>query len=234
MMRYVPIGVAVVLIVVSAYVQGKWSERWGYFPELAEFAQRVGDVPMVIGQWKGEAIPEPTEAIKKVAGAVGSLSRTYRNSAGDQVSIFIVCGRLQDVFYHTPDRCYPAAGFDMADEIVRERIETPAGIAEFYTTNFTKSEPTHTQNLRLYWSWSANGPWSAPSTPKWSFAGQRALYKVYVVTPFTKKEDNTDKNPATDFIRVLMPELQQAFFPNAPVTAPAVKTPAAETEEEAA
>lgn len=215
MQRYLAIGAALLIIVGAAIVQGMWSERWSQFPELQLFADRVNNVPLEIGTWKGEELPPTDAKVLKMAGAVGSLSRTYTNPAGEQVSIFIVCGRLGDVFYHTPDRCYPSQGFEMMKEKSRERLETGDTTSEFYTTEFQKSDVNGAHAQRIYWTWSAHGAWEAPEHEKVAFAGQRALFKLYVVTPITRRGDSSDtRDPATDFIRVLIPELNKAFFPD--------------------
>src|ERR1044072_9423206 len=103
MNRYMPVAAAIVLIGATAYIQGVWTERWSDFPELELYAKQLKNVPMNIGAWRGEDMKD-TDTNKKVlelAGAVGSLSRTYVNDRNDKVSIFIVCGRLDDVFFHT-------------------------------------------------------------------------------------------------------------------------------------
>lgn len=215
MNRYLPVAAAVVLIVITAIVQGTWTERWGQFPELALYAEQMKKVPMQIGDWVGEDTPE-TDTNKRVlelAGAVGSLSRVYRNERNEQVSIFVVCGRLDDVFFHTPDRCYPAAGFETNGEVTKQSIEIGSEVAQFKTAMFLKADPGGNQNLRIYWSFNGSGPWVAPDEHRWSFAGQRALYKIYVVAPASGRDVSMDQNPAVDFIHVLMPELNKAFEP---------------------
>jgi hypothetical protein len=118
------------------------------------------------------------------------------------------------VFYHTPDRCYPAAGFEMQSEPQREVFEVPGGDAQFFTAAFLKSEPTGTQAERGYWSWTADGKWVAPSNAKLSFAGERALYKMYVfgTIPSSGKE-RTDQDFCADFIRAFVPALNTALRP---------------------
>lgn len=210
--RIIPIAVAIALIVGTAIVQGVWTERWGTFPELELFAEQLPNVPENIGEWTGEEAPETDKRILEIAGAVGSLSRVYRNERGETVSVFIVCGRLMDVFHHTPDRCYPAAGFETVGEKIKQVVETNDGPAQFRTATFLKAEPGGNQMLRIYWSFNGSGPWVAPDEYRWSFAGQRALYKIYVVSSVSGS-DSPDQNPAVDFIRVLMPELTKAFAP---------------------
>jgi hypothetical protein len=211
-LRYYPVAVVVVLIYATGKIQGAWTERWGEFPELALYAEQLKNVPKEIGgDWNGEDT-QSTDANKRIleiAGAVGSLSRVYRNDRNEQVSVFVVCGRLEDVFFHTPERCYPAAGFESNGEVSNQRIEFGSDVADFKTATFLKSDPGGNQNLRIYWSFNADGKWVAPEEHRWSFAGQRAMYKVYVSAPVTSR----DQNPALEFIQVLIPELNKALEP---------------------
>jgi hypothetical protein len=216
MQRYLPIVAAAALMIGAAAIQGSWTERWKAFPELELYAEQLKRVPMEFGEWKGETAPATDQRILDLAGAVGSLSRTYRNDRNEAVSVFIICGRLTDIFQHSPDRCYPAAGFEITGEKINQSVETGNGVAEFITTTFMKADPSGNQNLRIYWDWCADGTWKAPMRPKdykWVFAGQRAIYKLYVVTPNVGREVAADQNPAVDFIRVLIPELDRAFAP---------------------
>jgi hypothetical protein len=215
MNRYLPVAAAVVLIGFTAVVQGIWTERWGEFPELEIYASRLKDVPMQIGDWIGEEVPEtPTSRrILDYAGAVGSLARNYRNDRNQQVQVFIVCGRFDDVFAHTPDRCYPAAGFESGGDITQYSVEIGSEVAEFKTSTYLKSEPSGNQNLRIYWTFNANGPWIAPEQHRLEFAGARAIYKLYVVVPSSGGEIPVDRNAAIDFIHLLIPELNEVFEP---------------------
>src|SRR5436309_2144589 len=104
---------AIGLMLGAALLQGKWSERWGEFPELQAFADRIKNVPLDIGDWHGVNLEDMDTRTMNAAGAVGSLSReyTHRVNRESKIRMHIVCGRMIDVFFHTPDRCYPANGF---------------------------------------------------------------------------------------------------------------------------
>ena len=79
--------------------------------ESVPMAERLQDLPLKLDEWVGEDT-ESNERELKAAGAVGHVSRTYRNTrTGQHVSVFIVTGHSRDISVHTPDRCYPAAGF---------------------------------------------------------------------------------------------------------------------------
>jgi EpsI family protein len=215
-MVYVPIAVAVVLMVSAGYVQGVWSERWSTFPELEILSDQLKAVPQVVGDWRGTDAEKMDEQVKKIAGAEGTLTRTYANSAGEEVQVSIICGRLQHVTDHTPDRCYPAAGFEMESEPVRDVIDYQGGSGEFFTTSFMKSEAAGRQAVRGYWAWSGDGEWAASDNPKFSFAGQQhALYKLYVFAnvPSGANKRPSDQDFCKEFIRQFIPTLNASLKP---------------------
>lgn len=214
---YIPLALLASVIIAGGYVQGRWTDRWSDVPVADVLAEQLDNVPMDIGGWRGEDGEEPSQRILDQAGASGSLTRVYQNARGDSAHIFIVCGRMRDVIGHTPDGCYPASGFDMVGEPEQQSVQISGREpAVFFTTTFVKSDPTGSQRLRVYWTWCGSDGWKAPRDARSEFAGDRAIYKLYVVTP----TDESDKggaterpNPATGFIPVLIPELERVFEP---------------------
>lgn len=235
-MKYLPIGLAVVVMLFAGVIQGWISERWGTFPELQKFAEQLQKIPVDFGEWKGEDGEKSNEKILKIAGAEGELVRTYRNAAGEEVQMSIICARLQDIFAHSPERCFPAAGFEMLGNPEPAVFETADGSAEFFTTSFKKSEATATHEVRGYWSWSGNGQWVAPKNPKLEFAGQQhALYKLYVFANQGTKQRTTDRDYVKEFIKDFIPALNKSLRP-AMIEAGRIKedTPAEKPEVAAA
>ena len=48
-----------------------------------------------------------------MAGAVGYISRLYKNPGkGLEISVLLLSGLPGDITTHTPDACYPGAGYD--------------------------------------------------------------------------------------------------------------------------
>lgn len=214
LMLVLPVAAAVLMMGVSCYYQGIWSERWGEFPELQIFAEQLPQVPMDVGEWHATDAGQSDARVKQISGAAGELNRIYKNPSGEEVRVMIMCARFRDIFYHTPDRCYPAAGFEMLNEPQREVIDLAGGgEAQFFTTTFRKSEPTGTHEERGFWSWSADGEWLAPSNEKITFAGTRALYKIYVFGNIPPGNRRSDHDFCTDFIRVFMPAVTTALRP---------------------
>jgi len=231
MNKIIPIAVAVVLLIGGAIMQGKLSERWSTFPELAESAKALDKTPLDVGEWRGEEGPQLDERTKQTAGAVGAVNRRYSNTTlNETVTVDLVSGRPHDMYFHTPDRCYPAAGFERGGKQQSVKIE---GIdAEFFTNTYIKSEPNGITNLRVYWAWSNDGKWTAPDDFKWKYGGNPSLYKLYVLVPVNNRDQSIDHNAATEFIRAFLPELQKTVFSN--VKAPAQSAPTTPAKEPAA
>jgi hypothetical protein len=72
LMTVLPIAAAVLLMGVSCYYQGMWSERWGEFPELKIFTEQLKEVPMNVGEWQGKDEAATDARILKIAGAAGA------------------------------------------------------------------------------------------------------------------------------------------------------------------
>ena len=213
-MRSIPIAIAVVVMIVSAVVQGVWDERWTKFPELKEYAARLDNVPKDVGDWKGEVVTESDEEILKAAGAERILTITYHNTSTNEiVHMNLVCARLQDIFYHTPERCYRAHGFEQVTDTSERSVDCGAMKADFKTATFKRTTETSKENLRIFWSWTANGPWGSPSNPKWTYKGQPVLYKIYVENAADEGGGAVEGSPSIKFIRAFMPELNKGLFP---------------------
>jgi len=206
-----PIAAAVLLMGVSCYYQGMWSERWGTSPEMLIYPQQLHEVPLTVGEWEGIDIGESDDRTKEISGSRGEFNRVYKNASGEEVNVMLMCAHFRDIFSHTPEICYPAAGF----EILNPPEQVVIDDSEFFTTTFRKSDNVNgTRDERGYWSWSADGKWYAPEDERGRFAGERALYKLYVFTTVPTREGaRSDKDISSDFIRAFMPAVQTALRP---------------------
>ena len=70
-----------------------------------------------------------------MAGAVGQISRVYTNpTKGLTVSVLLLCGLPGNISTHTPDVCYPGAGYTLGNgERFVHRYGVPEQAAEFQT-----------------------------------------------------------------------------------------------------
>jgi hypothetical protein len=208
------IAAAVILIVGAGLVHGKWTNRWAQSPALTELVRRFDSVPMVIGDWQGRAFELPA-LDRAMAGAVACLSREYSNPArGITFSVLLLGGLPGKISTHTPDVCYTGAGFTLDSPVpFTYRYGPDATVAEFKTALAIRGG-TNPSTLRIFWGWNASKGWSAPDDPRWKFAANPALCKLYIVRETAGVAGDPQNDPCNDFLKVLLPELDRLVFTN--------------------
>jgi hypothetical protein len=227
-----PVALAAILIALHAIPQGMWSRRWSQgdvTEEQKAFAARLENIPTSLGDW--DSVPmKVSDRELAASGSIGSFSRTFQNRISPEkvVQVFIVCGSSYDVTMHTPDQCYVLSGFEEAES--QEPYIIPSKVGEAFSTNRFKRGSTldGAQHLRIFWSFSSDGEWVNPTTPKFSLMSAPALYKIYAITEVAGEATRASDSPAVPFLQELMPLLTSALFPaNATKPAPGEETPVA-------
>jgi hypothetical protein len=206
---------AIVALIAAGLVNGVWIDRWNLSSEPGASAAKLERIPMEIGEWKAPGnreIDDQTKAIGEIAGYMG---RVYSSHSGSDVACMIVCGRPGAIAAHTPDVCFVGQNQTMLKN-QRTTVEIGAGEneAQFYTAIFKKSESGIPSYTRAFWSWSADGAWTAPDNPRLNFLGKQVLYKLYVTYPVADEEDKLEEGAGADFIKVLLPGLHSVLFGN--------------------
>ena len=162
------------------------------FP-LKEFPKTLGDWHEVEGT---EIALDPQ--IARIAGSSDHLVRTYVNSRnGEQVSVMILYGLAYLVWPHTPDACYPAAGFKSVPpsrDVDIDVPETPIK-ARFRELNFAKYQTGAGIYQQVYYSLRNAGEWGLNLENNWkSFRYNPGMFKVQVqrqVAAVGKAENNS-------------------------------------------
>jgi hypothetical protein len=220
MTRYLPIALGVLVIVGLTIPQIKMSDRFSGSNISAEQGRELlKQVPTEIGDWKGEDL-EITDEVRKTAGAVGAVSRTYRNvRTGDEVRLWLVVGHARDISAHTPDICFPASGLTpkAAENSLYPFVFPDQPEAPFWTNTFIKEDAiTGRQLVRVFWAWFNPKPdgkvaWEAPSNPRWSFGNTRALYKMYFTSTMRDPAETTEQSSCVRFAREFMPVVEDVL-----------------------
>lgn len=227
---------AILLVVGVTIVQGMWTDRWGKQDDggrlktAAEMLERA--FPRKFGEWSMEKELESDPKELERAGAVGHISRVYRHArTKTPISAFVVCASPHDASGHTPDRCYPGAGFEIAEAEHRHSVALPeGGEAETFTGTFRKSG----QTLRVFWTYGVRSPkpeadsaapaastdqadaaaekthklrWIAPGIARIALNGEPAVYKLYAILDQTKMTGSQATFECTDFLASLLPAL---------------------------
>lgn len=226
--------VAAGIILAGAIVEGYWSLRWGPRTEwlLEPLAQAVKDTPRVAGDWIADQASEPDPRVLEISGAHALFQATYREETqGDHVTVYLISGWSRDVSVHTPDACYPGAGFVMetspqpftltygANFDANEESAPGLRQADLTTAVFTKTEPTGVTRLRVFWTWNDGRSWQSPRFPRWTFGGRRPLVKLYLVAespPGLPTHESAALRLATVLLPILDRQLEKAFTSHPP------------------
>lgn len=206
------LGVGAVVAVTA--VQGVLTERWGgkdIAGELRRDADLLeGSFPKEFGPWQMVSETEADPAQLKAAGAVGHISREYKNTdTGVRIGVFVVCATPRDASGHTPDRCYPSAGFEIAEQEHRELIPLVDGSkAEAFSGCFKKPG----ESLRIMWTYAATGKWMAPQIARIELANFPAVYKLYAIVDETGMPRGEGTRVGVQFLADLIPEFDRLIF----------------------
>jgi hypothetical protein len=222
MTRLAPLMAAIVLVAATGYVNGLWTGRWSDTRAVAESAARLKSVPMEVGDWAGKDVDFDVKDYA-AAGIEGALLRRYRNTrTGEEVTLMIVCGRPGPISVHTPDVCYPAAGYRLLSDRIATAVDLGGESARFWTLPMGKFDTVVPERLNVNFSWSVDGNWLAPDRDsRFVFAGSPVLFKLYAVrelSPRAASESPTADELAKDevaveFLKTIIPELRVLFAP---------------------
>jgi hypothetical protein len=206
------LAAVVALVAIVTVVQGTWTDRWGKACDGAALEQDARILekafPQRFGDWEFDADFQADPKELERAGAVGHVARTYRNvRTKTRVSAFVVCATGYNASGHTPDRCYPASGFEIAETEHRHTVPLPdGGKAEAWTGTFRKPG----QTLRIFWTYGGDGRWLAPQLARIELADRDAVYKLYAIIDETQIKTAQSMQECVDFLAALLPALDTA------------------------
>ncbi len=202
------LGLAVLLA--GGVVHGLYAERWQTSTAREEAVAKLPCVPMTVGEWVGEVQTTDDKEYAQ-AGAQGYWARMYRKDAKEFLVILMV-GRSGRMAVHTPEVCYSGAGFDIAGSPALYAARTSGGaeLGAFWSANFLKPSIVNAE-LQLSWSWSDGSLWKAPTNPRTTFAGQPALYKLYISQYVSGLGSDAGTKNRDEFLRVFLPALNEAL-----------------------
>jgi hypothetical protein len=209
-----PIVVALIvgLTILSGYLQGKMSRRWGESVDILAMGRALESFPEQIGPWQLESSDKLEEPVEKVLECAGYLVRGYRNpETGETLNLALLLGPSGPMSVHSPDVCYSAQAYDRIDEPHQVTIAGKNGEnGEFWAQTF-EAKDVNGELLRVYYAWRAGGRWTAAKGARLSLAKHSYLYKVQVAAPIL--DAGSESDPAgrflQDFLAVAQEELRE-------------------------
>jgi len=211
MSGWLTVAAAVLVVAGTTYLHGRMTDRWGGKSVSAELARAAtlleSRFPDSFGEWSFDAeLPTDSRQLEK-AGAVGHVGKSFkREGSGARVTVFVVCATPHDASGHTPDRCFPGAGFEIGETEHRVNVAlSKTASAEAFSGTFRKSG----QTIRVFWTYFADQRWFAPQIARIELAEAAAVYKLYAIIDETSLPPGTGERVCMEFLAELLPEFNR-------------------------
>jgi hypothetical protein len=179
----------------------------------------LAEIPRTMGDWvsrvdeDGQLDPE----VAVLAGSSDYIVRTYLDKkSGDKITALAIYGKSSKVFVHSPDVCYPAAGYELVKEAVDREMSVPGlkGTVHYRWSIFMKKVNGISHYQETYHTFYYNGEWLADPAAQWkSFRYHPSMYRILIDRPVSGLSDETHR-PTEDLLRQLMREISSRVSPN--------------------
>jgi EpsI family protein len=171
----------------------------------------LADLPMKIGSWEGrEATMDPR--IVRITGSTDLVSRHYIDRrTGVGLDVIVVYGPTSDMLFHTPELCYPSAGFAAMPGVFERSIAvegTASATVPFRSLAFTKGEGGLADSQEVYYSLRYDGRWTTQSASHKASKRIPGMYKVQVSRRISDRESREVDNPCEPFLAALIGEIE--------------------------
>jgi len=182
--------ISLLLVVGGAAVHGASTHRWSLLAPPASRAEALHATELTFATATQEDVP--SELPIKERSRVTCRRYNFPGEVGIVVAS-ITSGPPGAVSTHTPDVCYPGSGYKTIRSPKKETVDLPGGkTASYLVAIYEKKTATSVDRQRIRWSWSVDGDWDVPGSPRLHLPYIRAneLYKLYIVTPDAGRDDD--------------------------------------------
>jgi Protein of unknown function (DUF3485) len=178
-------AVACLLLGISGGIRF-WRE-W-QFAALAAVNNRspfpLSDLPRMIGNWESKAGDDGKldDKVARIAGSKDNMVRTYLDKKNDdKISALAIFGRSDTVFSHSPDVCYPSAGYQLVRGPVDREMTVPGvkGTVRYRWAIYMKRIAGVGLYQETYHTFYFDGEWLADAADRWkSFRYHPSMFRV--------------------------------------------------------
>lgn len=145
-----------------------------------------------------------------LTGANQVVTRRYVNqNTGVSLDVILLFGRAVNMYLHSPEICYPAAGYGLSDGPDLRPIETPSGDASFRSLVYSKGDGAAATHQEVYYTWRHNGQWSPDLGNHKVLERISGMYKVHIARATSNREQRDVGNPSEAFLKILLPEMNR-------------------------
>jgi Protein of unknown function (DUF3485) len=190
-------------------------QRWSTTPPFP-----LKDLPTALEGWKfqegGETHLDPH--IARVAGASDHIVRSYfDDQTGVVLNVLVLYGRAEALCAHTPEACYPPAGYHPSGDTFEFGINdeaTPAlgTPAVFRSVVYVKGGGLRPDRQEICYAFRYGSQWIPDAASRWKlFRHDPAMFRIQIERPVAEMErrDLNKYNPTRQFLEVFLPEFEK-------------------------
>jgi hypothetical protein len=171
----------------------------------------LSDFPRTLGSWHAVegAVSTLDPEVARIAGSSAHIVRKYQDEkSGAVVQVLILYGLANSVFAHSPEVCYPAAGYRPLDAPVDRELSVPTAPAPVHCRSafFSKSVGGSNRYYEAYYTFLYNGEWLPDVSSRWkSFRYHPGMFKIQLERPVTTL--STETSPTESLLREIAREI---------------------------
>lgn len=146
----------------------------------------LSDLPRELGTWqaKDNAEIQLDPEVARFAGASDHIMRDYHDQkTGELASVMALYGLGTMVYLHSPEVCYPAAGYQLFMGPVDRTIEVPglSGPLRYRWAVYRKQVGGLSRYEEVYHAFLHHGDWVTDASDRWkTFRHYPGLFKIQV------------------------------------------------------
>lgn len=196
---------ALTITVVTGFVYGRITQRWGPAPDLLAKARHFETFPDEIGVWQLLESHSLSAQVQETLSCAGYVNREYVNrSTGENIWLAITLGPAGPIAVHTPEICFSSRAFSIEEPRKPVTLSAPSGHEHSFWKVTFRSTDTSADIMRVYYAWSTDGKWEASESPRFEFGGRPALYKLQISASIPAAAANALQEPCKSFLTDLL------------------------------
>lgn len=184
----------------------------------------LSSIPDELGDWRRDPAREKAldPSIARGTGATDQISRVYVDRrTGVALDVVVLYGPAQEMFIHSPENCYQAAGYGRAAGPATRTLPAASGSSDgegrsFRTLVFTKGVGGTAETQEVYYAWRLRGRWALDLGVYKELRRVGGMHKVQVGRAAAPGEltgpdlpSGDSRHPPEDFLRLLADEMER-------------------------
>lgn len=196
----------------------------------------MSQLPRVAGSWQAgqgsETQLDPDVA--RIAGSTDHIVRNYLDEkSGEQASALVLYGMAATVFAHTPEACYPSAGYQLVKGPVDGTITLPGAKepVSYRWAIYVKRVAGISRYEEAIYTFRHNGDWLPDIAGRWKmFRYHPGIFKIQIAHPVSNLSESGKGGACEQLLTEIVRQIEGRLTAGGPgQAATSAETPEAAT-----